>query len=272
NYDRTNSMITYDPQQSDLTAPYVWWGITSVSEGEPTWVRWQVRNDGEVPASSSYAKAWLSTDNDLDTSDDYYLGERSVVSLVSGESDYPQWDFDMPDLGSGTYSVWMLCEVDSQGEVVESNENNLYKSNDDVFFTASDPADLVAPYVWWGITSVSEGEPTWVRWQVRNDGEAPASSSHAKAWLSTDNDFDTSDDYYLGERPVVSLASGGSDYPQWDFDMPDLGSGTYSVWMLCEVDSQGEVVESNENNLYKSNDDVFFTASDPADLVAPYVW
>ena len=158
--------------QPDLTAPFVWWEKSTVQEGDSTYIRWEIRNDGDGSAEPSHAKAWLSIDNDFDTSDDYYLGEISVNALLPSESDYPQWDFNMPDLGSGSYSVWMLCEVDSQDQVDESNEDNPYKSNNDVFFTATDALGEIHGSKWNDLNGNGiwdDGEPSLAGWTIYLD-------------------------------------------------------------------------------------------------------
>ena len=88
-----------------------------------------------------------------------------VAALASGASDYPQWDFNMPDIGAGSYSVWMLCEVDSRSQIPESNESNLYKSNG--YFTATD--------------SVSTGEIRGSKWNDL-DGDGTVGRQASRGW------------------------------------------------------------------------------------------
>ncbi len=110
---------------------------------------------------------------------------------------------------------------------------------------------------------MTEGAIFWVREEVQNGGLGPAGPSNIKLYLSVDNDFDVGDDFYLGEKPVGSLAPGASEWVQWDFFMPDLKNGNYGVWVVAIVDSRGEVAESDESNTFKSMD-AAFTARDPA--------
>ena len=105
---------------------------------------------------------------------------------------------------------------------------------------------------------VIEGDSFWFDVEINNAGEGPAGASHAKAWLSLDNDGETSDDYYLGEQLVAALNPADSDQVRWDFDMPDLGVGSYTVWLLVELDSQNE---AGGSKLYNTN--WSFPAEDP---------
>ena len=200
----------------------------------------------------------LSTDQTYDTTD-YWVADATVSSLAA---------FNWADaLATGTvpsgtpagqyYLVW---SIDALGEVSEFLESNNTGATSTRVTVQQAVLDLTAPGVSWAMDTLSEGTATWVEFQVKNEGTGSATVTYANAWLSTDNDFDTSDDYYLGEMQVAALASGASDYPQWDFNMPDIGAGSYSVWMLCEVDSRSQIPESNESNLYKSNG--YFTATD----------
>ena len=61
------------------------------------------------------------------------------------------------------------------------------------------------------------------------------------------------------------MAPGGYETPQWDFNFPDIGSGSYSVWIIAVVDVDNEVVESDENNTWKANGS--FTAEDPSGVL-----
>lgn len=258
----------------DLQGLYFWWKSQTVNEGDNFWVRVTVNNSGVASAGPSHVKVYLSTDNDWDVSDDHYLGKKSVKSLEPGSYENIQYNFTFPDLESGSYSVWIVAVVDCDNEVTESNEINTWKCN--TSFTANDPlnlADLQVSYFWYKSETVSEGDPYWVRVTVHNGGSGPAGSSHVKAYLSTDHDWDISDDYYLGKNPVSSMLAGGSRTVQWDFDFPDLGSGNYQVWILAVVDCDDEVIESDEINLWKCVES--FTVkgtTDLADLQGSYFY
>ncbi|HEX2972045.1 MAG TPA: CARDB domain-containing protein, partial [Tepidisphaeraceae bacterium] len=245
------------------TSPYF-------TEDAPFYIQVHVYNAGVGNAGPSYARVWLSTDNDLDTSDDYDLGERLIDALDAGSSDYENWEFVMPKLGSGRYTIWVICQADSRGSVAETDENNLNKAS--MGLTMPDPtapADLVpGNALWQGGIVAYEGQPFWIQTSVWNAGPGNAGASYARAWLSTDNDLETSDDYDLGEIPVPPVGAGSVITVRWDFTMPDLGAGNYAVSVICQLDSRAQVAESNERNQSKTTG---LAASDPPqkpDLVA----
>jgi hypothetical protein len=101
--------------------------------------------------------------------------------------------------------------------------------------------------------AVVEGAATTVQQRITNVGIALANASHAKLFLSTDGDMNPYNDWLAGEVPVPALAPGASAWVQWQFTMPNLGTGQYDVWALGMVDSQNEILESNENNLFLSS-------------------
>ena len=101
--------------------------------------------------------------------------------------------------------------------------------------------DLVAVTFWTKSDSILEGEQFWIKSEVSNSGTEIAGPSHVKLYLSRDNDFDVSDDYYVGEKAVGSLAPGENETTRLDFTMPDIGSGTYSVWVVIVMDCRDAV-------------------------------
>jgi len=263
--------IHWTAPDPDLQVPQYQVPAATVTEGAATWVKGRVYNAGAGSAGASHVELYLSTDNDWDTADDFYVGELAVGALAPGGEQWVQWDFTMPDLGALTYDVWVVMVADSRNEVVESNEsNNVWKSTG-VAFTAQDvPANLVMVAASVQATSVTEGSPFWVRGQVGNVGPGSAGSSHIRLYLSTDNDWDIADDFYVGEQAVGALAAGASQWVQWDFTMPDLGAEPYGVWLLYVVDSRAQVLETDENNTFKSSG-VMFTVIGLPDLRVTHV-
>jgi hypothetical protein len=129
--------------------------------------------------------------------------------------------------------------------------------------TPTGKADLVLTGITLPSLTVTEGGAFWYRATVQNSGTLTAPSSHAKLYLSIDNDFDTSDDYEVTpEQAVALIAPSGNDEPQWNFTFPNLAdTATYPVWALFLLDSQGEVDELSESNLYKSSSSITVTNS-----------
>jgi len=148
-------------------------------------------------------------------------------------------------------------------DFLEENAEDLGESDKDIVYGSGlvklgEPPltkpDLQAPDYQTKSRYVTEGESFWIKQKIYNAGEGTAGPSHINLYVSADNDWDVSDDYYVGEKTVNSIAPQEYQWVTWDFTFPDLGSGTYEVWVIAEVDCNYEVDESDEDNIFKSND------------------
>ena len=73
--------------------------------------------------------------------------------------------------------------------------------------------DLVATTTRYSDASPAEGDTFWTEVDISNAGSAAAGASHARLFLSTDNDFDVGDDYEVTpEKSVSSLGPGSGGH------------------------------------------------------------
>ncbi|MEJ2637200.1 MAG: PKD domain-containing protein, partial [Calditrichia bacterium] len=194
-----------------------------------------IRNNGAGSAGSSHARLFLSTDNDFDISDDYEVPpKKSVSSLAPGAETEVQWDFDFPNLGSGTYNVWLITVVDCDNEVAESDENNTSKTIDAL--TASDPEESLT------ITAPNGGE----NWQV--------GSSHNITWEFTGS---------ISNIKIEFSANGGADWPYTI--IPSTGNdGSYS-WTVPNTPSNNclvRVSDAADGDPFDASDEQFTIISE----------
>ncbi|MEJ2637847.1 MAG: CARDB domain-containing protein, partial [Calditrichia bacterium] len=193
---------------------------------------------------------WNESETDHDWFGWYASTDASHFYGTRVSGDQSSWtynNFDLTDvytLGNlcGEPEVWIAFIFSSDASV--SYEGTYV---DDIVLQAdfSEKPDLICSSTAFPSATVAEGESYWIRPTIRNDGDGSAGSSHARLFLSTDNDFDTSDDYEVTpKKSVSSLAPGAETEVQWDFDFPDLGSGTYDVWIIKVIDCDNEVAES----------------------------
>jgi len=105
-----------------------------------------------------------------------------------------------------------------------------------------------------GGNTVTEGGAYAISPKVSNEGLGPAGPSHVRLFLSIDNDYNLANDFeVLPEMALPALGPGEFNKPQWNFFFPNLSDdATYSVWPIIVVDSQNEIAETNENNVYKA--------------------
>ncbi|GMW02314.1 MAG: hypothetical protein AMXMBFR84_34500 [Candidatus Hydrogenedentota bacterium] len=127
----------------------------------------------------------------------------------------------------------------------------------------SDPSKLLTPPVGRALpdiaptsisyqsSSTTEGSSFSVTLTVKNQGTVSAGASHVALYFSlSSSDFNASGKYTPGTKPVPALNAGVSTDISWTFTVPDLSSGTYSLFPLVVVDSANEVPESAENNTF----------------------
>jgi M6 family metalloprotease-like protein len=135
---------------------------------------------------------------------------------------------------------------------------------------SSEPAprlpDLQPTSASWASATVTEGAPFWVRATVANVGTDAAGASHVALYLSADSDYDISDDYYVGKQLVGALNVRASQTVQWNFNMGDVSSGRYPVWLLLVIDCDNEIVESDEGNPWRTPSG--FTIADAVEYYA----
>ncbi len=111
--------------------------------------------------------------------------------------------------------------------------------------------------------SVTEGESFFLRIVIENSGAAQAGASHARLYLSDEEDFDvTGDTEVPPEMSVPALAPGATAEVRWDFNFPDiLDLANYPIWVICFVDSQNEVAEINDGNEWRMNTNLDVTGA-----------
>jgi hypothetical protein len=282
----------------DLQAPEAQFQSTSVTEGEAFWVRGRIYNGGTVSAGASYVKLYLSTDNDFDVSDDYYVGEQPVGSLSAGASQWVQWDFSMPNLGSGSYPVWALFVVDSRSQVTESDENNTYKTNSS--FTGNDAIVEVEYYAecadnsgfsspsnsgWttqrqWTFTALTPGQTYWYRVKAKSGTTESVWSNieHSQQESSNPGSFQYSAATYNvnengGTATITVTRTGGSDGTVGVHYATSDGTATagsdYTAksgdlsWTDGDSASKTFTVSITNDSVYEGNETVNLTLSSP---------
>jgi hypothetical protein len=230
-----------------------------VDEGAPFTVSMLLHNAGGGTAASSRVKLHLVYPG-LFSDREYLVGEQTAGSLAPGSTQWLTWDFTMPDLRSGNYYVRLKFSVDSGSAVAEYNEKNTWEVAGIAFMArGSTKADLSLRRDYRSLGQVAdEGAPFWTEILVYNAGRGDAGASHVKLYLSTDQDFVAANDYYLGEMAVGPLSSGASRWVRWAYAMPDLGAGTYPVWLLIVLDTRNEVSEESEENLFQTVAPAFY--------------
>lgn len=274
--------------------PNQWWGIVawdnlSGDDGELDYIQfavdWVVEGgdsyepdngpDEAYPMPHNFTSAFRSIDpvGDEDWVELSLADTADVTLETSGpfgdtrlwlyDASLQQIDFD-DDGGDGFFSriSRSLASGTYYAQIDEYNDNEVIPDYALSLSVESSQPDLVVD-LFRHPTSVTEGDTATVEAEVKNDGGAAAGSSHARLYLSIDGDGDVSDDHLVTpDDAVSSLSAGASDTATWTFSFPSLlNASEYLVWVLTRVDSQGEVSESDEGNLFQSSGYITVTAA-----------
>ena len=225
---------------TSMTAP------ASAVAGQEIELDWHVENQGigDTRKSSWADTVYLSLDETLDVGD-IAIGSRSHTGALDEGEGYgvTAASFRIPgDVAAGNYYV--LVETDS-GEVVSEGEeaNNVRAS--DVPVTVAEPVGCdLAVILAEGPASGVAGETILVEWSVTNNGPSDTATG---AWadgiyLSTDTQFDASEDRLLAEFDHSGVLTPGAEYARSEsVALPDDLEGTFHVI----------VVADNRDNLYE---------------------
>lgn len=270
--------------------PNQWWGVLVLDnwagdDGVLNYIQfevdWRTAGDSFEPDNSA-AEAWLHPHNstsgprsiDPVGDEDWIeiaLSEPSDVILetVGTDGDTRMWLYDSSvsqidyddDGGNGAFSRIERQGAEALAAGTYYAKIDEYGDNDtiadygiELSVSSAGTPDLTVSSFVVSNTSVTEGESFTVETRITNSGAGSAGSSHSRLFLSIDGDGDFSDDYeVLPEKAVSALASQATDTVTWTFNFPDLlDASNYLVWLVGVADSQNEVAESSESNVFVS--------------------
>ncbi len=237
---KVSTKVQSDLVVSSLTAPVAARAGLSVS------VSYTVTNNGAGASSASYVKFYLSTDTTIAASD-IYLGQRSVGGLASGASSSATTSLLIPQsVTLGTYYIGAIADATNTN--TESNESNNTRASSAVAVSGS--IDLVVS-VLSGPASVTKIITFNLSNTVKNNGTGASNGSYTRFYLSTDTNITTSD-IYIGQRYVVSLASGASSSASSPVTISaTTTSGTYYIGAIADAtNTNPEYNESNNRKYY----------------------
>jgi subtilase family serine protease len=186
---------------------------------------------------------YLSADAVVDVSD-VYLGSRTVPALGAGETSSASVTFTVAaNLKPGTYRLGAIA--DPQNSWYEASESNNSALGHEVSVIG---ADLSVVSVG-GPTAATSGTAISVTDTVKNAADAaPAGYFCVGLYLSTDDRIDLgTDDVYLGQRCVSSLAPGATSTGTTQVTIPGtVQTGTYHLGAYA--DRARQLTESDETN------------------------
>ena len=207
-----------------------------------------VENDGNSNASNSQVGYYLSTDNNITTSD-YLIGTDVTGSLPPNSTTNESLNVDIStinNLPNGVYYVGYM--IDRANVVTESNENDnvVVFNTQQVSFLPPSP-DLVVVNQVVAPSTILLGGAYNVNCDVTNIGTTSASNSRLGYYFSTDTTWDVNTDTYLGKDVVGNTNVGALKPEQANFTLPTtLTAGTY--YILFVADYLNVITEGDETN------------------------
>ena len=235
--------IAIDPQP-DLAVMEMHVPMDHVIAGDMIHVEGRVANMSPVGVEAYEFAAVLSTDDVFDASD-VVLG-RLTDMIMPGEEKMHFLDVNVPgDVAEGAYYIGFVVDPDNLVEESDEANNSLFSMP--VQVEAAIPDLMLGHFEVWGMP-LSMGDMFTVANEIRNESDFDAGPFTVTFVLSADEVIDGSD-MVLGERILGGLWPWGGDEQHNDLVIPNDGSvapGEYFLGVI--VDSQGEVVERNEEN------------------------
>jgi hypothetical protein len=238
-----------DLEVVDIASPSV------ARSGEQLAIEYTVANLGQFATRSSswVDRVYLSVDDQLNTSEDFFLGATSRFGTLLADgteaSEYVATvNRQLPNDLTGEFYVFVV--TNAGGSVLEiSDSNNTLQAAEKVAIV-SEPADL-------SVTTVSTrgvaqaGTATRVSWSVENvgSGDTIVSSWRDQVVLSRDEVLGNRDDRVLATRTHSGLVDAGGSYSVADEQVTipfDVAPGDYQLFV--RTDSSGQVFESDDDS------------------------
>ena len=219
--------------------------------GSPVEVTWVVKNQGTNEAATTwYDRIYFSTDTTWDNQDSQLSSYYWTYSLGVGENYTQTQLLNLPQVPTGTY--YLILRTDSDEYLYEADEANNVLSQA-IALTAP---DLIATALT-ATSSVVSGQQVDVSWQVKNQGNGPASFLQSGGWydaifFSTDNAWDSQDQLLRRVQRDSELSVNASYAQSTTVTIPEVPAGNY--YLIAYPDDpnycgeSGCLFESNEAN------------------------
>ena len=233
--------FTVSPPGVDLVITQEQLYPSSTVAGNSVQANCTIFNQGNIPASSSTAGFYLSTNQIFDASD-VLLSTQPGFSLAPNQGSFRS-AFPTIPAGTAPGSYYVLFVADPANAVTEANENNNVRSLPLMVLAPS--IDLTVQSAYLSPAAVSAGSATAASCYLYNQGNAPAVPATVGYYLSTNQVLDASD-VLLGNT-TGTLSGGGSSSRFVSLTVP-AGTAVGSYYVLFVADYLGQVAETNENN------------------------
>ena len=223
----------------------------TATASRPLSINYQVTNYGSTstPNNSWRDSFYLSTDNILDITTDYKLGDRIRSGTLNVNESYKtDATFVLPNNLAGSFYLFAITDKDEQVFELDNTNNSNFDSQ--VINIVSRPADLIISATTTQAV-VGNGKTIRVNWDVTNQG---VGDTAVNCWsdrliISKDIILGNNDDIVLQNFAWNGLLNLGGSYSRSELvTIPfALTSGDYSIFAVTDAD-QNVYEASLENN------------------------
>ncbi|GAB1544710.1 hypothetical protein NUACC21_73860 [Scytonema sp. NUACC21] len=276
NYKSQLITVNRDTPDLQVTGVSVINATPSVSSTDKLTVNWTVKNfgNGRTNAYSWYDSVYLSTDIQLNSQQDIYLGQVFHSGALDQFGSYDgSGTFDLPIDLKGNYYVIVHTDKSANGnyndQVLEGSleDNNDKATSNTTVITQGEVPNLVVESVDAPINAIS-GQQFNLTWTVRNEGAATGYKRWYDAiYLSRDQIFDRSSDIYLDYQDHVGGLAAGESYTKNQlFKVPQGLSGSFYVFVATDGGNQIYERSGEGNNVKYDTNYMRVNLPAPADL------
>jgi subtilase family serine protease len=212
---------------------------------------YRVSNFGATATPNSYWEdaVYLSTDNQLDTKTDLYLGKAAHQGVLDIGQGYDNtFALALPDGLAGSYYVFVAS--DSGNTVFELDNVNNVKFAAQPVVIDSRPADLTVSSVNI-LTTLEAGKAALVSWMVTNQGsgDTAVTSWTDRVIASVDGILGNDDDVVLESFIRKGLLNAGASYTQTQQSVvPFKLEGAYNLFVITDADKKVYEASQEGNN------------------------
>lgn len=263
-------------QRADLKGSFIDVANQEITPGEKVDLSFTVENDGHGAANPFSIDIYLSSVNGIGAEDSVKIGRYDIRDGIdaNGDTGIKRFSYKTPDLGNaiwgkGDGEYYIALDIDSKGEVPETDETNNRDQGEGLDSTGFDvsglntAADLVvknfsAPH------NAKAGDTVEVEYEIVNEGGAKADLFAAGIYLFDQDYLDNNDSLDVGDVPDVVFSQGSGNSSIFNLNpgastgtvtdeitLPDSwggysGNGNYFVGV--EADPFDDVEESSDVN------------------------
>jgi trimeric autotransporter adhesin len=216
---------------ANLVIPTMDLSLNPVRMNETETMTATVRNVGDVNVTNREIRYYLSTDNVVNSSD-RYIG-NDYVTLAVGQQGIQTISFVPQNITGLAPGIWYVG-------IFIPDENEVWTRSGTLQINPALVGDLKVPTTELSLNPVQMNQTGTMTSTVQEVGGAAVTNREIRYYLSTDNDFSSTVDFYLG-NDFVTLPANGSGTQTHTFipqNINGLSPGTYYVMIYIVVEDE----------------------------------